>query len=103
MLLSWLRLALRWISARQSALARAPRFSGRLFGLCLTWTLLFGFFAVARSRAVSELQLVRVQTLTFASTLTAVFVGLLMWTVMAALWGLVRIDLRRGQVRRYER
>ena len=100
MLLAWLRLAVRWIQARQSALARAPRFSGTAFGLCVFWTVLFGFFAVARSRAVSELQQVRVQSLTFGSTLTAVVFGLLMWAVIAALWSLVSLDVRQNRLRR---
>jgi hypothetical protein len=100
MILAWLRLAIHWTQARRSALARHARFSGRRFAQCIAWSLIFGFFLFARSRAVAELHEVRVDTQLFTSTLTAISVGVVVWTLLALLGNTIRNDWRRRQGRR---
>ncbi len=94
---AWLRVLLQWIESDRSGLGRQPRVSGlAVLRACITTFALF-FFAVALARAAGELREIRVEAPVFASTLTGIFVGIVMWAIYAAGISALKADYRRAK------
>jgi hypothetical protein len=94
---SWLRVLLQWIEYDRSGLGRQIRVSGLRVLWAVTATFAVLFFMVALARAAAELREVRVEAPVFASILTGVFVGILMWAIYAAGISALRADFHRAR------
>jgi hypothetical protein len=94
---SWLRVLLQWIEYDRSGLGRQIRVSGMRVLWAVTATFAVLFFMAALARAASELREVRVEAPVFASILTGVFVGIVMWAIYAAGVTALRADYRRAR------
>lgn len=94
---SWLRVLLQWIEYDRSGLGRQIRVSGLrvLWAVVATFAVLF--FMAALARAAGDLREVRVEAPVFASILTGVFVGIVMWAIYAAGVSALRADYRRAR------
>jgi hypothetical protein len=94
---SWLRVLLQWIESDRSGLGRQVRVSGLrvLWAVVASFAVLF--FMAALARAAGELREVRVEAPVFASILTGVFVGIVMWAIYAAGISALRADYHKAK------
>jgi hypothetical protein len=94
---AWLRVLLQWIESDRSGLGKQPRLSGlQILRAVLTSFALF-FFIVALGRAAAELREIRVEAPVFASIVTGVAVGVVVWALYAAGISTLKADYQRAK------
>jgi len=94
---SWLRVLLQWIEYDRSGLGQQIRVSGVRVFWAFSASFAVLFFMAALARAAGELREVRIEAPVFASILTGVFVGVVMWAIYAAGISALQADYHRAK------